>query len=114
MAHKRKRFPCKAQLSTPSTVQVVSTIRTDVFRLRRGVIFLSPMRLGSVSRGIGPGPYEMHVARAASAAFERVAVLHENRVGNAAADRDRVDRSVFGEAAEDGELRDECIPVGRS
>ena len=32
-------------------------------------------------------------------AVEWIAVLHENRVGNAAANRDRVNRSVLGEAA---------------
>ena len=75
-------------------------------------IFLSPIRRWISKPRARPGPYEMDLVRDASAAFERVAVLHENRVGNAAADRDRVDRSVFGEAAQDGELRDECIPVG--
>ncbi len=32
-------------------------------------------------------------------AVERIAVLRENRVGNAATNRDRVNRSVLGEAA---------------
>jgi len=32
-------------------------------------------------------------------AVEWIAVLHENRIGNAAANRDRVNRSVLGEAA---------------
>ena len=112
MAHKRKRFPCRAQLSTPSAAQVMSTIRTDVFRLRREFIFLSPMRRWISKPRARPGPYEKGLGRDASAAFERVAVLHENRVGNAAADCDRVDRGVFGEAAQDGELRDECIAAG--
>src|SRR5580693_1450458 len=47
-------------------------------------------------------------------AVEWIAILRENSVGNAAADRDRVNRRVLSEAAQNRELRGERIAVGRS
>src|ERR1700722_5996580 len=46
------------------------------------------------------------------AAFERIAILGQNGIGNAAPDRDGIDRRVFGETAQNGELGGERIAIG--
>ena len=99
-----KMLSLERSTQVPNVPKVNSRILADTFSPAQTFLFFFRLRVLKSAADIS-----IRLMREACAlkrqatrllpAFERIAILRENRVGNAAADRDRVNRSVLGEAA---------------
>src|SRR5579864_1728315 len=114
-----KTLSLKRSTQVPTVPKGNSRIPADTFSPTRTFLFFFRLRLlknaADISIQLTREPFALE-SRAAPTlpTFEWIAILHENSVSNASADRDRVNRSVLGEAAENRELRDERVAVCRS
>jgi hypothetical protein len=98
-----KTLSAERSTQVPRVPKRNSEILADTFSPAQTFIFLSPAPLKTAADISIQLMREMFASenqvRQLLSAVEWIAVLRENGVGNAAANRDRVNRSVLGEAA---------------
>ncbi len=99
-----KTLSAERSTQVPNVPKRNSRILADTFSPAQTFLFFFRLRAlksaSDISIRLMCEPFALE-SRAAPTlpAFEWIAILRENRVGNAAANRDRVNRSVLGEAA---------------